>query len=58
MTIEEFNQTGFGPRMFATYRGGVLPIIDAICRKCGKNMGFIGTWRKACAGLTGIDRGE
>jgi hypothetical protein len=26
MTIEEFNQTGFGPRMFATYRGGVYPI--------------------------------
>lgn len=19
---------------------------DAICRKCGKNLGFIGTWRK------------
>ena len=19
---------------------------DAICRKCGKNMGFIGTWRE------------
>lgn len=23
---------------------------DAICRKCGKNLGFIGTWRKQNGG--------
>ena len=28
--------------------GGVNETIgcDAICKKCGKNLGFIGTWRK------------
>lgn len=24
---------------------------DAICRKCGKNLGFIGTWRAAALAL-------
>lgn len=28
--------------------GGVneTQVCEAICRKCGKNMGFIGTWRE------------
>jgi len=27
MTRDKFNETGFGPRMFAEYRGGKYPIV-------------------------------
>lgn len=37
-------------RALCKHDGGVneTSACDAICRKCGKNLGFIGDWRKPC----------